>query len=122
LLSGDQLSCNVLMAESATFEDLVDAFVGVSGVEPPGATGRGFGAGALKVDGRIFAMCPRENLVLKLPAGRVTQLIAEDVGGPFDAGKGRPMREWLTVAGDDPATWLRLAREAYAFVQQGAAR
>lgn len=106
------------MADQATFEDLVDAFVGLRGVEPPDPTGRGFGAAALKVDGRIFAMCPRENLVLKLPAARVKELIAENLGGPFDAGKGKPMREWLTVTADDPATWRRLAQEAYEFVQR----
>jgi hypothetical protein len=109
------------MTGSATFEELVDTFVGLPGVEPPAATGRGFGAQALKAEGRIFAMCPRESLVLKLPAERVTQLIAEDVAGPFDAGKGRPMREWLTVAGDDPATWLSLAHEAYAYARRGSA-
>jgi hypothetical protein len=106
------------MATKATFEDLVDAFVGMRGVEPPIATGRGFGAAALKVGGRIFAMCPREHLVLKLPAPRVTELIADDLGEPFDAGKGKPLREWLTVTDDDPATWLRLAHEAYEFGQR----
>jgi hypothetical protein len=106
------------MAAKASFEELVDALVGMRGVEPPMATDRGFGSSALKVDGRIFAMCPRENLVLKLPAARVTELIADDLGEPFDAGKGKPMREWLTVTDDDAATWLRLAHEAYRFVQR----
>ena len=104
------------MSDSAKFEDLVDAFVGVQGVEPPGG-GRGFGAGALKVHGRIFAMCPRGALVVKLPSARVTELVAEGVGTAFEAGKGRPMREWLTVLEDSPATWRRLAGEAYDFVR-----
>jgi len=87
----------------------------VQGVEPPGG-GRGFGARSLKVDGRIFAMCPRQHLVVKLPAAQVAQLIAENMGSAFDAGKGHPMPEWLTVQEDTSATWLRLAREAYGFV------
>ncbi len=103
------------MSDQVGFEDLVAAFAGVQGVEPPGG-GSGFGARSLKVDGRIFAMCPREHLVVKLPAARVAQLIAENMGSAFDAGKGRPMREWLTVQEDTLATWLRLAREAYGFV------
>ena len=37
-------------------------------------------------------------------------------GRPFDAGKGRPMREWVVVAGDDPKEWYELAREALRFV------
>ncbi|BEP16354.1 hypothetical protein acdb102_46650 [Acidothermaceae bacterium B102] len=106
------------MGDRAGFEELVDAFVGMDGVDPPGSGG-GFGAGALKVGGRIFAMCPREQLIVKLPAARVTQLIADDIGSAFDAGKGRPMREWLTVQDDARETWLRLAREAYDFVRGG---
>lgn len=43
-------------------------------------------------------------------------LIGGGIGGPFDAGKGRPMKEWLTVTADDEATWLSLAREALNFV------
>lgn len=108
------------MAGSAAFDDLVDSFIGRDGVEAPNGAGRGFGAQALKAQGRIFAMCPRESLILKLPAARVAQLIGEGAGAPFDAGKGRPMREWLTVTGDDPQTWLRLAEEAYVFASRGA--
>ena len=100
----------------ADFTDVVDAMLGLEGVEPPRG-GSGFGSGALKVAGRIFVMCPREHLVVKLPAARVAELVAEGVGVPFDANKGRPMREWLTVTDDSQQTWLRLAREAYEFVR-----
>ncbi|RAK61852.1 hypothetical protein DJ021_15805 [Phenylobacterium hankyongense] len=55
-----------------------------------------------------------ETLLLKLPAARVAELIAAGVGSPFDANKGRPMKEWVTVGAE--AGWLALAREAAAFV------
>jgi hypothetical protein len=55
-------------------------------------------------------------LVVKLPRNRVASLIAAGAGLPFDAGKGRPMKEWLAVAGDDEETWLAMAREAMSFV------
>jgi hypothetical protein len=38
------------------------------------------------------------------------------MGEPFDAGKGRPMKEWLTVAADDEETWRGLTGEAMDFV------
>ncbi len=37
-------------------------------------------------------------------------------GGPFGAGRGRPMKERVAVAAVDPEAWLALAAEAYAFV------
>jgi TfoX/Sxy family transcriptional regulator of competence genes len=98
------------------FADLVTAFADEPGVTPPDPTGgRRFGADALKVDGAIFAMVVQGALVLKLPRDRVAALVAEGVCGPFDSGKGRPMREWATVA--DPARDRALGREALEFVR-----
>ncbi|ODU04627.1 MAG: hypothetical protein ABS81_10100 [Pseudonocardia sp. SCN 72-86] len=97
------------------FETLVDEFVSRPGVTPPGSTGR-FGSHALKVDGSIFAMVVRGALVLKLPGDRVTALVEAGEGGPFDANKGRPMKEWVTVRGTDLKVWRTLTEEAYRFV------
>lgn len=77
---------------------------------------RGFGAGTLQVDGHIFAMVTGAALVLKLPHGRVAGLLASGQGLPFDAGKGRPMREWVALADADDVPWLELAHEARTFV------
>ena len=74
-----------------------------------------FGSQALKVDGKIFAMLVRERFVLKLPRTRVETLIATGVGNTFDAGKGRAMKEWVTIAEGQEGSWLPLAREAKAF-------
>ena len=98
----------------ARFAALVDALEGEPGVTTP-AGGRRFGAGALKVGGSIFAMCSLGQLVVKLPRDRVDALVADGVCGPFDAGKGRPMREWPTVT--DPGQDAALAREALDFVR-----
>jgi hypothetical protein len=100
------------------FFALVMAYADEPGVSVPGESGgRGFGSTALKVNGSIFAMVTREHLVVKLPRGRVTSLIESGEGSPFDAGKGRPMKEWLTVEVQSEQTWLTLSREAMTFVR-----
>jgi TfoX/Sxy family transcriptional regulator of competence genes len=81
-----------------------------------GAGRRAFGSGTLQVDGRIFAMVSDDRLVLKLPRDRVAELVASGEGSPFDAGKGRPLAEWLTLGDADDARWRLLAREAASFV------
>ena len=96
------------------FEELVDELVGLPGVTPP-ARGSGFGRSAIKVNGKIFAMFVRGQLVLKLPEDRVDELIATGHGSNFDANKGKPMREWLTVNATSDLAWLPLAREALSF-------
>ena len=79
--------------------------------------GQGFGSRALKLDGRIFAMLSRTgSFVVKLPRQRVAELVELGKGHHFDPVRGRPMREWLAVEGQ-PDSWLKLAREAYAFAR-----
>lgn len=98
------------------FERVVDELVGEPGVTPPPGGG-GFGRSALRVHGRIFAMFVRGTLVVKLPRARVDELLAAGAGVRFDANKGTPMKEWLSL---DPAAtldWPALAREALAFVR-----
>jgi TfoX/Sxy family transcriptional regulator of competence genes len=101
------------------FAALVADLADEPGVQPPQAAGkRLFGADTLRVHGSIFAMLSHGALVVKLPAPRVAELIAAGSGSPFDAGKGRPLRNWLTVA--DDADWTTLAREALTFVGDAA--
>ena len=98
---------------------LVEALSSLDGVTL-GSGRRGFGSGALCANGRIFAMPGRGGLVLKLPARRVAELIANQDGIPFDAGKGTPMKEWVVLAGQlADARCLQLAREALAFAASG---
>ena len=98
------------------YEDLVDDLMGIDGVTPP-AGGSGFGRGALRYHGKIFAMLVRGHLVVKLPAARVTALISSGDGEAFDANKGTPMREWLSLAPESSRPWLPLAHEALDFAR-----
>ena len=82
------------------------------------AEGKGFGSsGQLKVNGRIFAMLVRGELVVKLPRARVAELVTQREGVPFDAGKGTPMKEWFVLSPTSGKSWATLAREALAFVK-----
>jgi hypothetical protein len=117
-VAGDRAGDRAGAAESC-FGDLVEALGAEPGVTTPGQDPggrRAFGAGALKVNGRIFAMLSGGRLVVKLPATRVAAMVEDGEGGPFDAGKGRPMKEWVTVEVARRAAWEPLAREALAFV------
>ena len=77
--------------------------------------GKGFGATALKLDGKIFAMLsPRQEFVVKLSRERVAQLVSAGRGRPFQAAKGKAMKEWLVVD-QPPARWFALAEEARTF-------
>jgi hypothetical protein len=104
------------MTPEQRYESLVKSILGGSRSAEVGE-GKGFGStGQLKVDGRIFAMLVRGKLVLKLPRDRVSALVTSGDGEHFDAGKGRPMREWLALSSTSRKRWLALAREALAFV------
>src|SRR6266496_3227286 len=97
-----------VMSVEERFEDLVGELLGAEGVTPPRGGG-GFGRSALRVDNRIFAMLVRGHLVVKLPKQRVDALVAEGHGVRFDANKGTPMKEWLSLDADSALAWPELA-------------
>jgi hypothetical protein len=98
------------------YDDLVDDLMGIDGVTPP-AGGSGFGRSALRYRGKIFAMFVRGRIVLKLPADRVAGLVASGAGVPFDANKGTPMKEWLSLDPESDLDWLTLATEGLEFAR-----
>lgn len=81
-------------------------------------SGTGFGTNAgLRVSGKIFAMLVRGELVVKLPRDRVDELVDAGTVERFDAGKGRPMKEWASVPPSASRRWKALVEEARAFVR-----
>ena len=107
------------MAEPATtdhqrlYAELCEEYATTPGVSVPDSE-RGFGSQALKLNGAIFAMISGGRIVVKLPARRVAELVESGRGQPFDAGKGKPMKEWVGLVGDE-AVCRALVAEALAF-------
>ena len=80
-------------------------------------SGTGFGANeGLRISGKIFAMLVRGELVVKLPKERVDELVDVGAARRFDAGKGRPMKEWASVPVSASRRWKGLVEEAKTFV------
>lgn len=106
------------MAElEPVFMRVVNAFAADRQVTHGG--GKGFGSGALKVKGKIFAMISSKGeFVVKLPNKRVDQLVESGKGERFDPGHGRLMKEWVVI-GPGKSDWVKLAKEACDFVKQG---
>src|SRR5258708_11705299 len=90
------------------FAALVEEFRSNQTVTPPEAPAsqQRFGSSGLRFHGRIFAMLAHGRLVVKLPKPRVDALVAAGEGERFDAGKGRPMKEWLSLDPSSKQEWL----------------
>lgn len=85
--------------------------------DPTITEGTGFGSNpGLRVNGKIFAMLVRDELVTKLPKARVDALVESGDGTRFDPGRGRLMKEWVSVPLEADVDWEELAGEALAFV------
>ncbi|TFV89280.1 hypothetical protein E4P40_08870 [Blastococcus sp. CT_GayMR20] len=91
------------------WEQLVDHAEG-------GEVSRGsmFGSRGLRTGKKFFAIWWQEQLVVKLPPARLTELVEAGQAAPFEPMEGRAMNGWV-VAGD-PAQWSGLVEEAREFV------
>ncbi|MFF5227779.1 hypothetical protein [Dactylosporangium sp. NPDC000521] len=64
---------------------------------PGDGIGRMLGSPALRTGGRCYAFAAGDDLIVKLPAARVAELVAAGTGRPCSPRPGRPMREWVRV-------------------------
>lgn len=70
----------------------------------------------LRLDGDFLAMLSSsDQLVVKLPAKRVGELVAEGVSDQFSPA-GRVFKEWTAVADPDEKVWRGLLQESKVFV------
>ncbi|TFV65772.1 UNVERIFIED_ORG: hypothetical protein E4P37_08540 [Bacillus sp. AZ43] len=76
--------------------------------------GHMFGSQGLRTGRKFFAIRWEEQLVLKLPPARLTELVQAGEATPFEPMEGRRMNGWIVLTGAaDPAP---LVEEARAFV------
>ena len=98
-----------------TFEAVVRAMS-----REPGVTqSKMFGCEGLKVKDKFFVVMVRDRLVVKLPEGRVKEVIAKKQGKQFYHihDQNRIMKEWVSLEAAC-SDWLELTREAKYFVAQ----
>lgn len=84
---------------------------------PEDEQGRMLQSVGLKTSGKFFAFPTKGELVVKLPAPRVEELIASGAGQPCNPrGTGRPMREWVRLTPADEVACVAYVMEARDFV------
>ncbi|SOD93972.1 TfoX/Sxy family protein [Blastococcus haudaquaticus] len=96
------------MTES--WEDLVERTRG--GTVTPGSM---FGCQGLRTGRKFFAIWWHEQLVVKLPADRLQDLVAGGNAEPFEPMEGRRMNGWAVLRGTED--WDPLVAEARAWTE-----
>lgn len=111
--------------EDSSLSDGVDSSLYWAVAQPmidDGEAERGtmMGFPCLRIHGQFFASMHREtgDLVIKIPADRVDELIAAGEASPF-APAGRRFKEWAQISDRDEARWRSLVDEAFDFVSSG---
>ena len=89
--------------------DLVETAVG-----GPVTQGTMFGSKGLRTGKKFFAIWWNEQLVVKLPPARLTELIEAGDGQPFEPMEGRRMNGWIVLG--DSADWPPVVEEARGYV------
>lgn len=83
---------------------------------PDDEQGRMLHAPGLKTAGKFYAFATAVDVVVKLPAARVAELIDSGHGFPCSPRPGRPMKEWVEIPAPDEQSCLSYVVEAREFV------
>jgi hypothetical protein len=82
--------------------------------------GQMFGKPCLKINGKAFLAQHQEFVVFKLTGQEHQQALAMKGARLWDpSGKGRPMKEWIAIPGDDGKLFNAFAAAAMQYVSQG---
>lgn len=83
---------------------------------PDDEPGRMLHAPGLRTSGRFYAFASDDDVVLKLPATRVAEMISTGAGVECSPRPGHPMREWVKLVAPEPPACLAAVLEARSFV------
>ena len=100
-----------------TPQELFDELAAEHLSRPEVAMGRMLRTDGLKVHGKVFAMLVNERLVVKVPASQAAALVADGQAVPLETGRGRKMKEWVSVSGTEGDTWAQLMSDAFGYVE-----
>lgn len=98
-----------------TYQELLDYFSNIPGVDLPGAKG----AQGLKYNGKMFVMFYKGDITVQLPEERVIQIIESKDGLPHDPGTGKPMKNRVLIAAEQKTSWVKFCEESFTFVSKG---
>ena len=80
--------------------------------------GQLFGKPCFKVNGKAFICFFQNEMVFKLPKAAVDEAMSLKGSKHFDpSGKGRPMKEWVQVSGENCDRWKAFTTEAFKYVE-----
>ena len=99
------------MSIEASFDAVARAFVSQPGIEQD----RMLRSAGLRLNGTFFAFARDDELIVKLPAARVAELLGTGHGRAFRSGR-RTMKEWVAVKPDGVEATAVYVSEARDFV------
>ena len=104
------------MAESKLYGAVIQSLLS----DPRVTEAQMFGMPCAKIGGKAFVGLFKKNLVVKIGAPRVEELLKAKAGRKFDpSGLERPMKEWIMIPESAAAKkWLTFATAAKVFVEQ----
>jgi len=70
---------------------------------------------SLKIKRKMFVFLNKENITIKLPKKRVTELLDSGEGLPYDPGNGKIMKEWVTIPHKSSDKWMDFVKEGMEF-------
>ena len=85
-------------------------------MHPADEEGRMLHSPGLKANGKLYGFATGADLIVKLPAARVNDLVESGDGSPCSPRPGRPMKEWVRIAAPDADACVAYLLEAREFV------